>query len=118
MSWRALAILIFSVALGIQSAFAIGFYIGKIRHRAPTLVTFDPEASLLMFVLWAEDRYEGEAFDNIIPEFETRLETEMQAFALETGTVIVRGTVLTGSDEPVADVTTPIMNRVLTDAAF
>lgn len=118
MSWRALAILVFSIALGVQAAFAIGFYIGKIRHQAPTVVTFDAETSLTLFVLWAEDRYEGEAFTTVIPKFQKRLEAEMQAFAAETGTVIVRGTVLTGTDQPIVDVTTPIMNRVLTDVAF
>jgi hypothetical protein len=53
-----------------------------------------------------------------LPVFNERLEREVDAFAVDTGTIVITGNVVAGNDQDVTDITIPVMERVLRDETF
>jgi len=75
--------------------------------------------SLTLFVIWSGDRIEDADFATVLPTFQSRVETALQAYATENGVVVVRANgILMGKEYATADVTDQIMEGVLDDEAF
>lgn len=118
MSWRNLLIIGLCAIICLQVAFAAGYLLASHKTAAPAIVSFDPDTSLTMFVLWADGRMDNEQYAAALPVFNERLERDVEAFAAETGTVVITGNVVAGTDLDITDITIPIMERVLRDEAF
>lgn len=119
MTTKAKITLALGVILAAQVSLMAGFFVGKFQNQTPAVVTFDPERSLTLFVLWSADRFDKTGFQDAIVTFQDRVSSEVAAYGQQNSVLVMRaGGLLTEISQPLEDVTSQIMEGVLDDKAF
>ena len=106
------------VVIGLQLSGLAVWWIAARAGPSVQIGTFDPNESLMTFVVWSEGRADEAEFAALTEGLAGRIERVIREYSAETGMVVVReDAVLAPAEGAAVDVTGEIMRRVLDETA-